>query len=382
MSSDATTSHRILYIGPQRVAVVPAQRLSWHRVTLPAGALGRGAARGRLRAILEGLLEEQVLDEPAALHFALEPDAKAGQPAWVAVCDRAWLRGELAALEREGDNPQRIVPQCSPPVSAAATTEKTLWIRGTDDAPQVMWADAAGVHLRPVSDALAAAQILPPDWVTLAQVRAEPGVAAWAERWLGRAVQVETPAEHLLEAAQGPWDLAQLDMARRSPLRQRLSAAGLTLWQAPLWRPARWAAFALVLVHVLGLNVWAWRASAQEQAQRDAIRTTLQATFPAVTVIVDPVLQMQRQVEALRQQSGQLGPADLEVQLAALGSESVGGPTGIEPIAIEYAAGESRWRGVALGAERLDPIRQALQSQGLSVRLEGADLTVRAGGIQ
>jgi hypothetical protein len=43
------------------VAVIPIQALSWHRVELPRGLLGknffRTAARQRLRAVLDGLLE-------------------------------------------------------------------------------------------------------------------------------------------------------------------------------------------------------------------------------------------------------------------------------------------------------------------------------------
>ena len=59
------------------VAVVPAQALSWHQVQLPQGSLPRSmlGERGapRLRAILDGLLEDQLLDDPAQLHLALQP---------------------------------------------------------------------------------------------------------------------------------------------------------------------------------------------------------------------------------------------------------------------------------------------------------------------
>ena len=62
------------------VAVVPAAMLSWQRVSLPQGV---GPGSPRLRAVLEGVLEESVLDDPAQLHFALQPDAAhapAGEP--------------------------------------------------------------------------------------------------------------------------------------------------------------------------------------------------------------------------------------------------------------------------------------------------------------
>ena len=78
--------------GAEVVALVPAQALSWHQVTLPRGTLGRAwlsdGSSPRLRNVLVGLLEERLLDEPAQLHFALAPLARDDAPVWVAACDR------------------------------------------------------------------------------------------------------------------------------------------------------------------------------------------------------------------------------------------------------------------------------------------------------
>lgn len=61
------------------VLVVPVWQLSWQRVALPK------VAPARLRAALDGLLEEHLLDDTAQLHFALEPGSRPGQAAgiWV-----------------------------------------------------------------------------------------------------------------------------------------------------------------------------------------------------------------------------------------------------------------------------------------------------------
>lgn len=69
--------------GDEVVAVAPARALSWHQVELPQGV---STSSTRLRAVLEGLLEERLLDDAENLHFALEPTIDPGLPFWVAVC--------------------------------------------------------------------------------------------------------------------------------------------------------------------------------------------------------------------------------------------------------------------------------------------------------
>ena len=55
----------------------------------------------RVRAVLDGLLEEKLLDDPAQLHLALDDTAEAGQPSWVAACDKAWLQVWLTHRTRD-----------------------------------------------------------------------------------------------------------------------------------------------------------------------------------------------------------------------------------------------------------------------------------------
>ena len=101
--------------GGEVVAVVPVALLSWHSVELPKGV---GAGSPRLRPILEGLLEDRLLDESAQLHLALAPGAAAGSRVWVAACDKAWLRGHLQMLEAAQRPVTRIVPEFFPETGA------------------------------------------------------------------------------------------------------------------------------------------------------------------------------------------------------------------------------------------------------------------------
>src|SRR3954454_8194831 len=64
------------------VAVVADADVGWHRITMPK------APAARLRAALSGVLEESLLDDDEAIHFALPPQTAAGQPAWVAVLNK------------------------------------------------------------------------------------------------------------------------------------------------------------------------------------------------------------------------------------------------------------------------------------------------------
>lgn len=78
------------------VAVLPAAAVAWHRVSLPK------APAARLRQALAGLLEEQLLDELEDTHLAIEPQARAGEPCWVAATARPWLTLQLGMLESAG----------------------------------------------------------------------------------------------------------------------------------------------------------------------------------------------------------------------------------------------------------------------------------------
>ena len=78
------------------VAVLPSASLSWHRLTLPR------APASRMRAVLDGLLEEALLDDTAALHFALPPQPSTSGTTWVAAMDKAWFAAALNELEKIG----------------------------------------------------------------------------------------------------------------------------------------------------------------------------------------------------------------------------------------------------------------------------------------
>lgn len=371
-----------LSLGDETVAIVPAGALSWHRVQLPAGSLARkmrkDAGTPRLRAVLEGLLEDQLLDEPAQLHFALQPGARDGTPVWVAVCNRAWLRSAVEALQQMGTTVQRLAPEWVPQ-DAGMEGPSTCWVTGTPESAHVVWTDDQGVHVLPLD----AQQGLPAalQGKTFARVFAEPAVAALTERVLHREshmdVQVQSATERWRETATHGWDLAQFDLARRNPWIRRLQQAASNLWRAPQWKPVRWTAAALLVIQLVGLNAFAWHAKGQLEQQRRDIRNALVTTFPHVTVVVDAPLQMERELSALRQSSGKVTTKDLEFLLTGFGSIDDGTLTQLAPKAIDFTAGELRLGGIQLSPEQMEAPLARWHAAGLSGNLEGDVLVLQ-----
>lgn len=353
------------------VAVVPARHLSWHSVQLPPGTLGRRffqeSGTLRLRAVLEGLLEDRLLDEPEQLHFALEPKPGADAPLWVAVCDRAWLRAALHALELGGRPVSRIVPEFAPD-----SLTDTLYVLGEADDAHMVFNARGRVAAWPVS----ATSVALLNWPETSGVVAEPAVAALAEQLFKRSVTLQHRAQRRLQDLQSPWDLAQFDLVNSSRARtwKRWSEAMANLLRAPRWRAARLALLALVVVNLAGLNAWAWREQTLIKAERLAIREVLTTAFPSVRVVVDAPIQMAREVIALQQASGVASGRDMEAMLGAFGAAA---PGSIGPDAIEFAAGELRMKGLKLSSQEVSTIAFKLKPQGYGATTVGDSLVIK-----
>ncbi len=353
------------------VVLVPVEKLSWHRVQLPKGSLDRRffqeAGAPRLRAVLDGLLEDQLLDETAQLHFAIEPGASANAPVWVAVCDRDWLRSSLQALEQSGRSVSRVVPEFAPDALGDA-----LYATGAADQPRIVFGNGGGVTLWPLSKA----SVLLLNWPEARAVVAEPAVATLAEQLFTRSVTLQQVGQRRLQALQSAWDLAQFDLANSSGARtrKRVSESFVSLLRAPRWRAARLALLTLLLVNLVGLNAWAWREQARTQARRAEISEVLTSTFPNVRVVVDAPIQMSKEVAALQRTSGAASARDLEVMMAAFGLAAGANTT---PTAIEYATGELRLKGLRLKPEEIAAISFKLKPQAYALSAEADSLVMK-----
>ncbi len=296
------------------VAVMPAMDLSWHQIIVPK------APPARMRAALAGMLEEVLLDDPDDVHMALAPQIKVGQPAWVAVCDHIWLTGQLMALEKAKLRVDRVVPSVAPDEPASAYFhEADDGVASEGDASNEMlltWSSAQGVSTWPASGSLARS-LLPEPLPVQTRFFATPPVASPAERWLGRAVSVQTQAEHLLMASRSLWNLLQFELTPRSKGVYALSDQWRRL-MSPQWRPARVGLLALVAVQLLGLNLWAWHQKQQVKDKRAELVRILKQAHPQVQVVLDAPVQMQRETESLRAAAGATGDNDLEALMGVV----------------------------------------------------------------
>lgn len=366
----------------QVVAVLSECALAWHHVTLPK------APAARLRQALIGLIEERLLDEPQALHFALAPDLRAGDTGWVAATDRPWLAGQLEALAQAGVDIERIAPVITPqdpPVAHFETRDESAdgyaqsgfdaaGIGPAEDPPlSLSWAHAEGVLQWPLVGA--SAHTLTPEMFDSAQCTATPAASLGAEHWLGRPVTVRSTAERWLAAAQGPWNLRQFELAPRHRGATWVKQAWQT-WLSPNWRPVRWGAALLVVLQVAGLNVQAWQAQRHVRDLRTQMTTLLRTTHPQVQAVLDAPIQMTKETEALRAAAGELGDGDLERLMQAA---ATAWPEGLSLDELRYEAGHLTLQSAGLGPSQAATLQEQLHTAGWHAEVRDGELQLWPG---
>jgi general secretion pathway protein L len=353
------------------LALLADSDVAWHRITLPK------APAARLRQALQGVMEEALLDDESAQHFALPPDAVAGKPTWVAVLQRPWLAAQLAAIEQAGRAVERVLPPAAPGGAAEGHFFAAADDGADTPALQLSWVDADGHSLLGLAGSLARTRI-----AALGDKRlhwtATPASAAAAEAWLGQPVEVRGDAERALQMARTGWNLRQFDLAPQHRGTQALRASWRRFF-GPAWRPVRLALLALVAVQLIGLNAWAWQQQRALAAQRATMVSLLQSAHPQVRAVLDPALQMTRETDLLRAAAGQPGDNDLET---LLGVAAAGWPEDEDPVAsLQFEPGRLTLGTEGWDDERRAAFRQRVQPAGWAVQSTGTTLVLsRASG--
>jgi general secretion pathway protein L len=350
--------------------VLPAAQVLLSRVRLPR------AARRHAGSVLAYALEDRTVGEPDAAQVSWL--GAAGDTDVLAVVDRPGLQRWLDALEAAGVAAPEV--QCetlmlpwtagtwslawdgregyvrSGPFEGAATDS------GEAEAPplalRLMLAEAQARGEQPAAIAVYATA---PD--------AAPDLVAW-QRELGVPL-------HLA----GTWD-----WRRAAPDAGVRLAQGRRAWRiAPALRarlrPAAWIAGAALAIHAVAL-VTDWSLLARQQrGLRQQMVARFRASFPDAVAVVDPALQMRRQLAAARHAAGLADGGDFLPMLAQVTQAARELPPGALRV-MAYESGRMSIELSAVDAAGAQKMVARLREAGLAVdplpaaRAAGAPLTL------
>jgi general secretion pathway protein L len=276
-------------------AVLPAERVLFARLKLPK------VNAATIRELLPYAVEDRLLADPSQIH-AVAGRTAAGGETIVAVVDREWLHAMIAALVRHGLRPKR------------AWAESDLLAGGQDDW-NLVWSPTRGMlvdddgvaatfdhaatgevplALRLALDEASARGERPRGVRVHTQGSAPlPDLARWSAD-AGIAFAPGTQWEMLArgECVEKAIDLLHGDFRMRPRGMQTLPRAAVVLA----------AAIALAQLAFVAADAWRLdRERAALQAEREAV---FRDAFPDAKVVVDPDLQMQRNLADLKRSRG------------------------------------------------------------------------------
>lgn len=360
-SSTGTSPLSMMPLADQIVLVVPPGALSWHEVHLPK------LPANKVLIATQALLEEELLQDTDQVHIAFMPGHALGQAGrcWVAACDRSWLTQGVRAVESTLGRP---VSRLAPLLCPGTTTTVVAMSAGAE--PRWFQTSEHGVFTWPLGQT--PIQQLPAD----ARCLAEAALATQAsEVSQNPALWTITTREALLmQALSNDWDLAQHDLQRSAGQQRRdrwRRALEQRLWH-PQWRWARRGVVALLAIHLLGFNLYAWMEHSSTQNLRQDMNALLQRSFPQVSLVVDAPAQMRRQVQELATLKGQAPVGELQRLLQFAGQSS----GALNAQGLDYSGQRLTLRAAAPDAARWPQVQQQALQAGLLARIEGKDLVL------
>lgn len=300
----------------------------------------------RLMQALPNVVEDLLIQDAQTCHIAVDRPVAADGRRIVAAIDRSWFRFVINAFTEAGHphikavpimrclpKPQSptasavdllstaaVVPAIEPTVlatpapliaailGAVMPTAPTAWSGEVSHAATHVELAIArgelgeGMALRPdaVANTLEALAGAAP--IELYQLTGVPGAApsdAGPDGMQPRALPFETLARAALQCE---FDLCQFEFAAQP---WRPSRATLKNWRIPAW-----LAGITVLVAIVASNLDWLMLSRQHAAMLDQQVELLMSTFPKTGVVLDPPVQMTRELDRLRTAAGELAPDD------------------------------------------------------------------------
>jgi general secretion pathway protein L len=335
--------------------VVPARKTVLREVGFAAHE------RRLLRKTVPYALEEDLVDDVEAEHFALGPVDGGQVP--VAVVDRAWFEGWLQRCAAAGLDVKHAVPELLllpwQPGSWSLYPQATQWLVRID-----RW---RGFALEPDSAKLALQLLLddagqlPQQLTIFLDDTSDPALQQWQSQLpeLLRGIAVLQPANTLNAPSPVALDFLQGLFARRLPWKR---------WWTQ-WRIPAMALAIAVVVQFFVAGVQHYRLQKDNLALRQQVEQIYRSVVPAGAV-VEPERQLRRKVEAIR---GGQGGAVMPL-LQSLGS-AIAATQGVSIQSLNYVEKqhELRLNIIAPSFRDVEALRTAIEAGGLQAQLIGSN---------
>ena len=284
-------------------AVLPAQRVLFARLRLPR------VNAATIRELLPYAVEDRLLADPAQIHAVAGASNARGETV-VAVVDREWLLHAIESFARAG-------------VAVRSAWCESELASGAQGEWHVVWGSGRGLL---VDDQGVAATFDPGDGVPLALRIALDEAAARGDRPAALRVHTENGAAlpdlarwsaetGVPCAASDAWEH---HMATRPAAPLNLLQGELAPRGAFTWRFSRQAVVLVAVIVALQLAFTAadaWRLEREHRALEARREALFREAFPEAKAVVDPELQMARNLGDLRRTRGQAGGDEFLLQL-------------------------------------------------------------------
>ncbi len=344
--------------------ILPASRILLTHVKLPPGNAQRLGEVARYAA------EDKLLGDLDAIHAAVGHRLPSGETT-IAVVDKNWLRNICQIFKGAGYRLTHAVSE----IFTVPYEEETWSIVWHGQYGWLRTERELGLTLDPASTGVPYSLA-----ATLEEAKARNTVPAKINFYLAEGN--EAPDLSHWTAALGieielrePWSWQKIP----SPL------YGINLLQgefatsrshAEIWKryrvPGYLAIGVLALYMIVGTVDWAW-LSWQKYSLNSQITRTFKTSFPDVKNLVNPTLQMQRNLNELREAHGEPQPGDLipMLAMAAPAANALGG----QSKAIQYEKGKLQLDVNLSQMQSQDMLNQQLTGMGIQAKAESVNQT-------
>jgi general secretion pathway protein L len=347
----------------ETVIVLPVTRVAFMRAALPRGPTVK------LAKLAPFAIEDAIVSAPEQVQCAVfGEDGRGDEERLIAVLDREWLGSALAELEAFGIRPDRAI------------VESALVAQG-EDTWTVVWSGNGGFAALGGVEAIALDASVdgrPPLALKLAMDERRHAGNAPREVRVLTAGAADPPATakwaeslHVPVTTAGKW-LPETADARAAACADLLPGAGTGAWVGAGWlarlKPAAALIATIVAAHLL-VTVGDWARLAYEaRSLRKEMETAFRTAFPEASAVVDPVLQMRRNVADLRRAAGEPDATDLVPLLARLVPALAA--AGARPQSLRYRRSELEFELAVGSGETRERLASRLHVPGMRVRIE------------